>query len=141
MAYRGIYVPSKVVKPCFNSETKTLSIHHFRLFEPKYGCMRTHASCENTYFWLIDAATDDYVGSTMNDMYSTHAGSFIPHLLDDENGVYVYDVARRLWEDGMIIPFFDGEYWYLVSGPDKNPEGGHAMEVIYTAATAELLSR
>ena len=92
------------------------------------------------YGKVIDAATDDYMGSTMNDVYSAHVGSFIPHLLDDENGVYVYDVARRLWEDGTI-PFFDGEYWYLVSGPDKNPEGGPAVEVIYSATTAELLSR
>lgn len=93
-----------------------------------------------TYGKVIDAATDDYMGSTMNDVYSAHVGSFIRNLLDDENGNYVYDVAHRLWEDGTI-PFFDGEYWYLVSGPDFNPDGLAAVEVIYSATPAELLAK
>ena len=93
-----------------------------------------------TYGKVIDAATDDYMGSTMNDVYSAHVGSFIRGLLDDENGQYVYDVAHRLWEDGTI-PFFDGEYWYLVSGPDFNPDGEPEVQVIYSATTAELLAK
>ncbi|MBQ9251940.1 MAG: hypothetical protein IJ188_04810 [Clostridia bacterium] len=92
-----------------------------------------------TYGKVIDAATDDYMGSTMNDVYSAHVGSFIRGLLEDENGEYVYAVANRLWEDGTI-PFFDGEYWYLVSGPDFNPDGNPAVEVIYSATPAELLA-
>lgn len=91
------------------------------------------------YGKVIDAATDDYMGSTMNDVYSAHVGSFIRGLLDDEDGNYVYAVANRLWEDGTI-PFFDGEYWYLVSGPDFNPEGEPAVEVIFSATPAELLA-
>ena len=93
-----------------------------------------------TYGKVIDAATDDYMGSTMNDVYSAHVGSFIRNLLNDENGNYVYDVAHRLWEDGTI-PFFDGEYWYLVSGPDFNPDGLAAVEVIYSATPAEILAK
>ena len=93
-----------------------------------------------TYGKVIDAATDDYMGSTMNDVYSAHVGSFIRNLLDDENGSYVYDVAHRLWEDGTI-PFFDGEYWYLVSGPDLDPDGNAAVTVIYSATPAELLAK
>ncbi len=93
-----------------------------------------------TYGKVIDAATDDYMGSTMNDVYSAHVGSFIKHLLDGENGNYVYDVAHRLWEDGTI-PFFDGEYWYLVSGPDFDPEGNAAVKVIYSATPADILAR
>ncbi len=93
-----------------------------------------------TYGKVIDAATDDYMGSTMNDVYSAHVGSFICNLLNDENGNYVYDVAHRLWEDGTI-PFFDGEYWYLVSGPDFNPDGLAAVEVIYSATPAEILAK
>ena len=93
-----------------------------------------------TYGKVIDAATDDYMGSTMNDVYSAHVGSFIKNLLNDENGNYVYDVAHRLWEDGTI-PFFDGEYWYLVSGPDFNPDDLAAVEVIYSATPAEILAK
>ncbi|MCI7735561.1 MAG: hypothetical protein MSL26_00175 [Clostridiales bacterium] len=43
------------------------------------------------------------------------------------------------WEAGCI-PFFDGEYWYLVSGPDFDPDGNKAVEVIYSATPAELLA-
>lgn len=93
-----------------------------------------------TYNKVIDAATDDYMGSTMNDVYSAHVGSFIPHLLDDEEGNYVYQVAHRLWEDGTI-PFFDGEYWYLVSGPDFNPDGESEVQVICSGTTSELLAK
>ena len=91
------------------------------------------------YGKVIDAATDDYMGSTMNDVYSAHVGSFIKDLYNDENGNYVYQVAHDLWEAGCI-PFFDGEYWYLVSGPDFDENGNPAVEVIYSATTAELLA-
>ncbi|MGN0773851.1 MAG: hypothetical protein ACI4MP_08710 [Candidatus Ventricola sp.] len=91
------------------------------------------------YGKVIDAATDDYMGSTMNDVYSAHVGSFIRDLCPDENGGYKYQVAHDLWEAGCI-PFFDGEYWYLVSGPDFNPDGEPAVEVIYSATPAELLA-
>lgn len=91
------------------------------------------------YGKVIDAATDDYMGSTMNDVYSAHVGSFIKDICSDESGNYVYQVAHDLWEAGCI-PFFDGEYWYLVSGPDRNPDGEPAVEVIYSATTAELLA-
>ena len=91
------------------------------------------------YGKVIDAATDDYMGSTMNDVYSAHVGSFIKGLKDDEDGNYVYQVAHDLWEAGCI-PFFDGEYWYLVSGPDFDPDGNPAVEVIYSATPAEILA-
>ena len=91
------------------------------------------------YGKVIDAATDDYMGSTMNDVYSAHVGSFIRGLMDDEDGNYVYQVAQDLWEAGCI-PFFDGEYWYLVSGPDFDPDGNPAVKVIYSATPAELLA-
>ncbi|MBR1560673.1 MAG: hypothetical protein IJ646_10585 [Clostridia bacterium] len=91
------------------------------------------------YGKVIDAATDDYMGSTMNDVYSAHVGSFIKGLKDDADGNYVYQVAHDLWEAGCI-PFFDGEYWYLVSGPDFDPDGDPAVEVIYSATPAEILA-
>lgn len=91
------------------------------------------------YGKVIDAATDDYMGSTMNDVYSAHVGSFIRDLDNDEDGNYRYQVAHDLWEAGCI-PFFDGEYWYLVSGPDFDPDGNPAVEVIYSATPAELLA-
>ena len=92
----------------------------------------------NTFDKVIDAATDDYMGSTMNDVYSAHVGSFIKDLKTDEDGNYVYQVAHNLWEAGCI-PFFDGEYWYLVSGPDFDEIGNPAVEVIYSATPEELL--
>ena len=91
------------------------------------------------YGKVIDAATDDYMGSTMNDVYSAHVGSFIKDLCPNEDGSYKYQVAHDLWEAGCI-PFFDGEYWYLVSGPDFDPDGNKAVEVIYSATPAELLA-
>lgn len=91
------------------------------------------------YGKVIDAATDDYMGSTMNDVYSAHVGSFIRNLFDDADGNYKYQVAHDLWEAGCI-PFFDGEYWYLVSGPDFDPDGNPAVEVIYSATPAEILA-
>ena len=90
------------------------------------------------YGKVIDAATDDYMGSTMNDVYSAHVGSFIKDLLPDEDGGYVYQVAHDLWESGCI-PFYDGEYWYLVSGPDFDPDGNPAVEVIFSGTTEEIL--
>ena len=86
----------------------------------------------------IDAATDDYMGSTMNDAYSSLVGSFIKDFCVDEAGNYKYQVAADLWEAGCI-PFYDGEYWYLVSGPDYNPDGNPAVEVIYSATNDQLL--
>ena len=86
----------------------------------------------------IDAATDDYMGSTMNDAYSSLVGSFIKDFCLDEAGNYKYQVAADLWEAGCI-PFYDGEYWYLVSGPDYDPDGNPAVEVIYSATNDQLL--
>ncbi|MCQ2501764.1 MAG: hypothetical protein MJ117_10525, partial [Lachnospiraceae bacterium] len=91
-----------------------------------------------TYNKVIDAATDDYMGSTMNDAYSALVGSFIKDIHNTEDGTYKYQVAADLWEAGCI-PFFDGEYWYLVSGPDKNADGEPAVEVIYSATPEQLL--
>lgn len=91
-----------------------------------------------TYGKVIDSATDDYMGSTMNDGYSALVGSFIRDFNVDENGNYKYQAAADLWEAGCI-PFYDGEYWYLVSGPDYEPDGSAGVKVIFSATNDQML--
>ncbi len=91
-----------------------------------------------TYGKQIDSATEDYMGSTMNDGYTSLVGKYVNDFQTDEEGVYKYSAGAELWELGCI-PFFDGEYWYLVSGPDFDENGEFAVEVIYSASNDELL--
>ncbi|MCD7745973.1 MAG: hypothetical protein LUI13_11965 [Lachnospiraceae bacterium] len=91
-----------------------------------------------TYGKEIDSATEDYMGSTMNDGYTSLVGKYVNDFLLNEDGEYMYSAGAELWELGCI-PFYDGEYWYLVSGPDYDEDGEFAVEVIYSASNDELL--
>lgn len=91
-----------------------------------------------TYGKQIDSAKEDYMGSTMNDGYTSLVGKYVNDFKVNEEGTYKYSAGAELWELGCI-PFFDGEYWYLVSGPDFDENGEFAVEVIYSASNDELL--
>lgn len=80
----------------------------------------------------IDSATSDYIGNTMNDSFSANIASYIYGIERDGNGDFKYQSAVDLWEAG-VIPFFDGEYWYLVSGPDGD------VQIIFSATNEQMM--
>ena len=96
------------------------------------------AYAQAVYGKTIGASTEDYCGSVMNDSFSTVVGSLIPALYD-EDSAYKYQSAVTMWSAGCF-PVFDGEYWYVVGGPDTRADGTPGLQVIWSGTTDDILS-
>ena len=95
------------------------------------------AYAKAAYGKTIGSSTEDYCGSIMNDSFSAVVGSLIPALYEAD-GAYKYQSAVTMWSAGCF-PVFDGEYWYLVGGPDTLADGTPGLQVIWSGATDDLL--
>lgn len=96
------------------------------------------AYAKAVYGKLIGSSTEDYCGSVMNDSFSAVVGSLIPALYE-QNGTYKYQSAVTMWSAGCF-PVYDGEYWYLVGGPDTLADGTPGLQVIWSGTTDDILN-
>ena len=96
------------------------------------------AYAKAVYGKTIGSSTEDYCGSVMNDSFSAVVGSLIPALYE-ANGTYKYQSAVTMWSAGCF-PVYDGEYWYLVGGPDTLADGNPGLQVIWSGTTDDILN-
>lgn len=96
------------------------------------------AYAKAVYGKLIGSSTEDYCGSVMNDSFSAVVGSLIPALYE-KDGTYKYQSAVTMWSAGCF-PVYDGEYWYLVGGPDTLADGTPGLQVIWSGTTDDILN-
>lgn len=96
------------------------------------------AYAKAVYGKLIGSSTEDYCGSVMNDSFSAVVGSLIPALYE-KDGTYKYQSAVTMWSAGCF-PVYDGEYWYLVGGPDTLADGAPGLQVIWSGTTDDILN-
>nr|WP_289698243.1 hypothetical protein [Enterocloster clostridioformis] len=97
------------------------------------------AYAKEVYGKVIGSSTEDYCGSVMNDSFSAVVGSLIPALYE-KDGTYKYQSAVTMWSAGCF-PVYDGEYWYLVGGPDTLADGvTPGLQVIWSGTTDDILN-
>lgn len=96
------------------------------------------AYAKAVYGKTIGSSTEDYCGSVMNDSFSAVVGSLIPALYEAD-GTYKYQCAVDMWSAGCF-PVFDGEYWYMVGGPDTRADGTPGLQVIWSGTTDDILN-
>lgn len=96
------------------------------------------AYAKAVYGKTIGSSTEDYCGSVMNDSFSAVVGSLIPALYEAD-GTYKYQCAVDMWSAGCF-PVFDGEYWYMVGGPDTRADGTPGLQIIWSGTTDDILN-
>ena len=96
------------------------------------------AYAKAVYGKTIGSSTEDYCGSVMNDSFSAVVGSLIPALYE-KDGTYKYQCAVTMWSAGCF-PVYDGEYWYVVGGPDTLADGTPGLQVIWSGTTDDILN-